>query len=66
MAWEIRTSADTWFLALDEIHVKPVEDLIAHGWSGCICGPSEEQHGLVTIYQHCALDGRELVEIGET
>ena len=60
--WEVRTSQDTWFLAVSEIHVKPVNDVVLHGWAGCVCGPEEEYSGAVTIYRHSALDGRELVE----
>ena len=61
--WEVRTSNDTWFLAVEEIHVKPINDLMLHGWSRCVCGPSEETQGVVVIFRHNALDGRELVEV---
>lgn len=64
MCWEVRSDSDTWFLAPGEIHVRPTEDMIMHGWSGCVCLPAQEHRDSgVVIYTHHALDGRELVEV---
>ena len=62
MSWEVRTADDTWFLTSQEVHVKPTDDLILHGWSGCVCVPAREELSAVTVFTHHALDGRELLE----
>lgn len=50
-----------------EWHVIPLNDLIAHTYTDCVCIPlipDDEEHdpGYVHFYVHSSLDGRELTE----
>lgn len=65
MTWNLdEPDSDTW-------HVIPVNDHIEHEDHDCPCGTEVEiipRDGLpdAYIYAHRALDGRELIERGET
>jgi len=47
----------------DEVHIIPINDLCEHhlDGTGCVCGPTVEQHKQPLII-HASLDGRELLE----
>lgn len=60
--WETREPVDS-----DEVHVLPIDDIVAHSPNDCVCGPTtqavpRDDGSFGWVVTHHSLDGRERFE----